>query len=300
MLSRLRHTREKLPIDDQQAERLQRAFYVFCLMGSGGIAITGAIYQTAATVIGAALVGTSVLLCIALTRHGQAIAARVLLLSTTTLVVVDLAWRGGGIHDISVAFLPLVVVFSGILLGRRAAVVFAMLGGAAATGLVWGDLHGLTGTGQPLRSDPGDALSVSILLAIAAGIMWYVMDSLGNSLLAARASGERLEIQADELRASEARWRSLVQHAPNRIMNVDREGTVLFTNEEQAMASAFDLVRPEERVDLRATLDHVFDGRGAIVRELRGPAEGETLAPFVSGPSSETVLWQARRWSSPM
>lgn len=68
------------------------------------------------------------------------------------------------------------------------------------------------------------------------------------------------------LEESEARWRSLVMHAPDFILQVDREGTIEFANRLSPSAttdsvvglSMFDFVNPEVADEIRTILERVF------------------------------------------
>ena len=98
--------------------------------------------------------------------------------------------------------------------------------------------------------------------------------------------------QAEEaLRASEARWRSLVESAPDIIFTVDREGKILFINrppagltaEDALGANAIDYVTPDDRDTVQQSIERVF--------ETGDPASFEICA---RGPH-DTVSWYATR-----
>ncbi|MDX1611050.1 MAG: ATP-binding protein [Candidatus Thermoplasmatota archaeon] len=88
----------------------------------------------------------------------------------------------------------------------------------------------------------------------------------------------------DELRASEERWRSLVEHAPNIIMMVDRAGTLQYLNrtvagitEEEALGSrVYDWVPEPYREVMRERIEAVFETGEPGTYETPGPgADGE-------------------------
>jgi PAS domain S-box-containing protein len=90
--------------------------------------------------------------------------------------------------------------------------------------------------------------------------------------------------------ASEAQLRSILETAPDTIMSVDRQGTILFINrtmspltvEAVVGTSCYDYVPEESRARVKAAIEYVFSSGGFDEYEVLGP-------PGVDGP---------RRWSS--
>jgi len=74
------------------------------------------------------------------------------------------------------------------------------------------------------------------------------------------------------LHESESRWRSLVQNAPDVIVNVDKDGTVLYSNRNFLGIDAkkmlgqklIDLVQPEKRDKIDISIQYVFDNQVSI------------------------------------
>jgi PAS domain S-box-containing protein len=124
---------------------------------------------------------------------------------------------GGGIlQEPGVLIFPVVIVYASLLLGKWAALIFAGLSvlsealvfSLAAFGLIPDvamDGNGVSGF-----------LITILLIAITAGLLWIVLDSLEHSV--------------ERAQSSEARWRSLVENAPVTIVNTDRNGFIQFAN----------------------------------------------------------------------
>jgi PAS domain S-box-containing protein len=92
------------------------------------------------------------------------------------------------------------------------------------------------------------------------------------------------------LRASEEKWRSLVENAPDFILMLDRDGTILFLNrateglsrEQVIGTSAYDYVEPEYRPVMRQALDRVFTTGTAVWYEVRGTGPHGSVAWYAS------------------
>ena len=104
--------------------------------------------------------------------------------------------------------------------------------------------------------------------------------SLALALAHARELAERQRAEA-ALRESEAKWRSLVENAPDIIFTVDCAGTILFINrtpagltvEEALGTNALDYVVPEYREVVRQAIRRVFESGESGEYEIaaRGP-----------------------------
>ena len=80
---------------------------------------------------------------------------------------------------------------------------------------------------------------------------------------------------ADELRRSEARWRSVIENVPAEVGTVDRAGTILFLNrlapgltlEKVLGTSVFEYLQPEHCDQARECIEHVFRTGETVVNE---------------------------------
>ncbi len=97
-------------------------------------------------------------------------------------------------------------------------------------------------------------------------------------LIQCRDVGERIEAE-EELRRSQARWQSLVESAPNIVMNVDLDRKITFINRAEAPltieqvigTSYFDYVHPDYMQTAQACLDLVLRTGQAAGYEIKGP-----------------------------
>jgi two-component system cell cycle sensor histidine kinase/response regulator CckA len=105
-------------------------------------------------------------------------------------------------------------------------------------------------------------------------------DPDGNPTAVIEISRDVTEAKRAEeaLRESEARFRAVVENAPNIISNVDREGRILFINrtlpemtpQETVGTSMYDYILPEYHDLVRATINEVFETGRPGRYEIRG------------------------------
>jgi PAS domain S-box-containing protein len=100
----------------------------------------------------------------------------------------------------------------------------------------------------------------------------------------------RVERRTAELRESEAKWRSLVEHAPDFILTADREGRILFMNhttrpmtvEDVLGKPVTDYVPEGSREMVRSRLDSVFATGRPTSYEVESMGEGGKPAWYIS------------------
>ena len=288
MRSRFRASFSDSPVTATEGERIQGAFYAVFSLGTAALVVQGILAGQPYTAVGAGAFGVAILLSWGLGKRGHLVASRLLLPATAVAVTTALAWKSNGIHDISVLFYPIVVIFSGVLLGVGAVIAFALICSAAVTLLVWADVQGLTASPASANTDYADAFAVVVMLALSAALMRFVILSLNQTLQTLRSSesaladsNRRLEARAEEIRASEARWRSLIENAPDRIMNVGPDGGIVFANlplgerlEDRIPATVYDMIEAEDHAVLRSALHCAYSEAAPSTCELRG-ADGE-------------------------
>ena len=120
---------------------------------------------------------------------------------------------------------------------------------------------------------------------------WADGEQSGLVAMAASIGSAMERRKKDEaIERSESRWRSLVENAPDIIMNVDREGSITFINkvvegyrmEDVLGTSMFDFTDESSHHILREALDHVF--------ETGTPTSYEVGAP---GANHQPATWSA-------
>lgn len=177
---------------------------------------------------------------------------------------------GEGIHDLLIVIYPAILIIASLLVNRR--VFYGVIGlTILSVGfVVWGDLNGLTRATYPELTGIDDFIYLGLILLFTGAVVWLLADDLNRNLSQALANeraleqiNRQLEQQTQTLTASEARWRSLVENAPNLIINIDEDGRILFINNVYQVNlttgdSVYDLVPEDQKEMARATVQEVF------------------------------------------
>jgi two-component system cell cycle sensor histidine kinase/response regulator CckA len=199
-------------------------------------------------------------------------AALILAVSQPLLALALMLGSGQGFRDVACLIMPASLIFCGFLLDRRSLAGIVLLTAACTAVVLLAEKEGLVG-GPEIRVDyPEDIADASIIIAIT---------GIGVGLVGGRLreSHERLQRQEAALRASEGRYRGLVDLAVEAILvtvpgegiaEINRRASELtgYSREElegkplEALFSADELARVPPRYDL-------LDRGETLVRERR-------------------------------
>jgi PAS domain S-box-containing protein len=151
-----------------------------------------------------------------LIQRNQLILPSILLPLSALLVLTSNLIVGGSLQESGSLVYTVVIVYTSLLLGKRAAILFAVLSILSQTFVFLACSNGWVTEAVGIQKDLPSLIVTSLLISIMTAILWIMLDSLERS------------IQQTQL--SEARWRSLVENAPVMIVNTDRDGTIQFLN----------------------------------------------------------------------
>ncbi|MBN2547587.1 MAG: PAS domain S-box protein [Anaerolineales bacterium] len=206
-----------------------------------------------------------------LTRRGMVRLASFLVLLMFLIMTTFVLFNGNGIHDISIIAYPVVILLGSLLVRQRSFFILTGLCILSAGMVVFGEINGWLVTPFSQATEYSDIVSIAVVMGIMAVSAYLLSDSLYTSLERARLNeralaetNRQLEQQAEEIQASEARWRSLVENAPDMIMNVLQDGTIEYTNArggstaEVTGRKVYDFMPPENRGMAQDAIDYVF------------------------------------------
>lgn len=199
-------------------------------------------------------------------RRGHVYIASYILLVTVLVVLTFVLAQGNGIHDVGILFFPAVLVLATLLLEGWGLWIFTSLCLLSAALVVGLEIFGVIDTRLATSiTRPGDFGVVAIILGLTAFMNQVFSTQLRMSLRRARRNERVLDAQKNQAQESEARWRSVLENAPDLILLVNRNGEIVFSNQDwlndQDILTgqrALDFVLPEYLADAEAKLEIVF------------------------------------------
>ena len=149
-----------------------------------------------------------------------------------------------GLLDSTTTLFAVIAVFAALLLNRRL-VLFVLFVTVADIFIIgFRSRLGLFAQEESAEIIVMDPVIVSIVVGILALVVRRQQNHQWRALEKALIQEKALQQQAEQLQASERRWRTLVQAAPEWIMQIDREAVISFTNREDLPGHEGDLGRP--------------------------------------------------------
>jgi len=192
--------------------------------------------------------------------------------------VYAMATSPGGLLDTALILVVFGVAMAALLLDRGWLIALTALAVAAVAAVGIRDPLGLIDRPQPIAVIPTDLALATVVLLLTAFVihrqqqfLWLTLDRAVRHEAALLDSNEALREQSDRARASEQRWRALVEAAPQWVLHLDRDRRIRFANrpglrrhEGPLPAGDFaDLFPPARREDVVATIDATL-ARGQV------------------------------------
>lgn len=276
MLSKLVRFLSPPHFEDEEKNRIARILYVLMLTLFVAALIIGIVEAVAGSLstVPVIVVGCSLLLGVLwLAKRGNLQAASMFLLLIMTGMVTVLLSIGQGVHDIGMILYPIIIIIAALLLDRRNFIIVVALNILSVGYIIIGDIAGVIVTGEYIiTTRPVDFIIVGILLVLAAYAIRLLADDLHSSLRRARENESKLkqsnielEERARQLTLSEARWRTVIENAPDTVLSITEDGTIIFSNQlddqgndEQKGRSIYELLLPEDCDRARQMIEELF------------------------------------------
>jgi PAS domain S-box-containing protein len=115
------------------------------------------------------------------------------------IITYMIAMNGLGIYDVAMQRFPSVIILSGLLLGKRAPLIFAGVSILLIAGLYHAEINGLMSSELRMFTGYRDLLRISIILGATAGVTHILLNALTSSLEHAQRSEERYRFLADNV-----------------------------------------------------------------------------------------------------
>ena len=276
MITRLVNFLSAPHFEDEEKNRIARVLYVIVVTLFAASLVIGTVEiiageQTTAPIL---LVGDVLLLAVLwLTQKGKLQSASMFLLITLIGVTTVLLSIGQGVHDIGVTLYPIVIIVAALLLDKRNFIIIVALILLSLAYIVFAEISGLiVQEATAITTRPIDFIIVGTLLVLAAFAIWLLADDLQQNLRRAREnegklaqSNLELEKRAREMEFSEARWRSVIENAPDTILSITKEGIIVFSNQlgkegkdEQKGRSIYESLPAEDLESAHRLVEQVF------------------------------------------
>lgn len=161
----------------------------------------------------------------------------------------------------------IVILSAAILLGQTSALIYAGLSAGSGIFLIIAERQGIIPIPEAYITSGLTWLANAIYFAVAITLLAMANENIRAALERARRNERNLAERTQTLIASEARWRAVVENAPNTIINVNREGTITFINnprnkpdlvERITGKKIFDLMPKEQEETIRQAINEAF------------------------------------------
>ena len=171
--------------------------------------------------------GTLLLVALLLAWRGHLAPGRLLVPLAGLLMFAYLMFQNYGLRDTAVLGLPMVLLSASLMIGRRGAALYGLLGIAVVLLLGAAESRGLVRNPMSGFNTPADYLTTSVSIGLITALQWLVIGRLNDNISSARRS-EAAQRQANEaLRVSEARQRALLSAIPELVFRIRRDGVFL-------------------------------------------------------------------------
>lgn len=189
-------------------------------------ALQGRIYSATA------LLALAVVAHLALSFRGPVATIRLLIIGSWSIAALASVF-GEGVRSPFLIAYPIILVFSGWMLGPRYCIALFILSSLLIVGLATGQSMGLVGMAEPV--EPGTvAIALLMVLSISAVMTLYLRRIFRDRYAEVRRLNQEniKHLKAAEIR--EANLHMLTEHIPGLVFEGDRDGRCVFANQQFA------------------------------------------------------------------
>lgn len=203
--------------------------------------------------------GLMIILSVVYLRKGRLQLSEGLLLWTIMVFITYLLFTSGGLHNIILLGIPICLVFAGIALRPNYFYAFTFLTILSVIVIGFLEIARVIVKQYHQYTDYLDVVDIAVILLTTAIAVRILADQLLRSINKARTSEKAIRKQAEELRESEEKFRTLTDELPNMVY-IHKNGKIVYVNEkckdlidysrEEIYAPEFDflsIIAPEHR-----------------------------------------------------
>jgi len=231
-----------------------------------------------------------------LTRRGHIRTVSIILVSLLFLAISLVIFSEGGVRNPIINMYVLLVVMTSLLLGENAAITIIILSIISSfLALQFENTDQIIMQETQLSSLQSWLLIITNLIFVAVVVRLEIR-SYNSALQSARKNEEDLLKSNQALEKSQQRWRSLVENAPDFIVELDMDKVIRFTNRTNPATTPKQLVgemfttiaHPDERERVDKVFETVIETHRAQTIEGRGRRNNEqwfsaNISPIMNG-----------------
>jgi two-component system, cell cycle sensor histidine kinase and response regulator CckA len=176
------------------------------------------------------LVGVMIILSIFNLRMGRLRWAEGLLLWTVMGFITYLLFTAGGLNHIILLGIPICLLFAGIALKPHLFYAFTFWTIFSVMVIGFLEISKVIVKKYRPETDYLDVVDIAVILLITAIAVRMIADHLLRSINKARTSEKAIRKQAEELRESEEKFRTLTEELPNMVY-IHKNGKIVYVNE---------------------------------------------------------------------
>lgn len=174
--------------------------------------------------------GLMLVVALVLALRGNLVPARLAIPLGGLILFSYLMFINKGIRDMALLGLPLIIIASGLLFGKVGTLVYGVLCMLSIVSLNVAEANGWIPNTTTITNTNIDYFAAEIAIVLVAILQWLVIDRLNRNILRAQKN-ESAQMRANEaLRASEARFRSLIEESPEGIVITNADGDIILVN----------------------------------------------------------------------
>jgi PAS domain S-box-containing protein len=176
------------------------------------------------------LAGFLIVLSVVFLRRGRLQLAGILLIWTLLGFTVYLLYTSNGLHNNALLAIPICLVFAGIALRTGYFYAFTALSLLSIMTIGLLETSGFLITPYSRDTTYIDVIDITVIFSVTAVAVRTLAENFLRSISRARLSEKEIRQQAEELRESEEKFRTLTEELPNTVF-IYKNGQIVYVNE---------------------------------------------------------------------
>jgi PAS domain S-box-containing protein len=182
--------------------------------------------------------GIFIILSIVFLRHGYLQWSETILLWTLLGFITFLLYTSDGLRSIALLGIPICLVFAGIALKAKYFYAYTLLTVLAVITIGFLEITGQLNHHGSQQTTYFDVIDIAVILCVTAIAVRILAENLLHNIQNARTREKEVSEQAEELRESEDKFRTLTEELPNMVY-IFQNGKIVYVNEKCEELTSF-------------------------------------------------------------